>query len=414
MAAHDGGGPVREDSPAPVFRGTNQAGMRAANERLVLSLVRDAGALSKTEIARLTGLSTQTISVIMRALERDALLQRGEPQRGRVGQPSVPLSLDPDGAFFIGAKIGRRSLEVVLVDFTGNLRHRSSTAYAYPTPDRTITLILEAVAASQAILGPMAPRIAGLGLAMPFELWTWAEEIGAPSDDMSSWRDVDIRTEVAARLPFPVYMQNDATAACGAELAFGSHAGLQDFLYVYIGAFIGGGLVVDGALFVGRTGNAAALGSMPVPDGAGGTVQLLERASLVILERRLRARGQSAEALFDMRSDWAELQPEVDRWIAGAAAGIAQAVASALALIDFEAVVIDGAMPSEVRDRLVAATDVALNRLDLAGLQRPTLRPGTIGPIARALGGASLPLFERYLIGKHTRGLATTPLPEPA
>lgn len=59
----------------------------------------------------------------------------------------------------------------------------------------------------------------------------------------------------------------------------------------------------------------------------------------------------------------------------------------------------------------MSATDVALNRLDLAGLQRPDLRPGTIGPIARALGGASLPLFERYLIGKHTRGLATTPCP---
>lgn len=414
MAAHDGGGPMREDSPPPILRGTNQAGMRAANERLVLSLVRHAGALSKTEIARLTGLSTQTISVIMRALERDALLQRGEPQRGRVGQPSVPLSLDPDGAFFIGAKIGRRSLEVVLVDFTGNLRHRSAITYTYPTPERTIARILEAVAACQELLGPMASRIAGLGLAMPFELWTWAEEIGAPPAAMAPWRDVDLRAEVAASLPFPVYIQNDATAACGAELAFGSHAGLHDFLYVYIGAFIGGGLVLDGSLFVGRTGNAAALGSMPVLDGAGGTVQLIERASLVMLERRLRARGQPAEALFDMRSDWAELQPEVDRWIAGAAAGIAQTVASALALIDFEAVVIDGAIPPKVRDRLVAATDVALNRLDLAGLQRPSLLPGSIGPIARALGGASLPLFERYLIGKHTRGRVTTPLPEPA
>ena len=50
MAAHDGGGPVREDSPAPVFRGTNQAGMRAANERLVLSLVRDAGAPRRIRI----------------------------------------------------------------------------------------------------------------------------------------------------------------------------------------------------------------------------------------------------------------------------------------------------------------------------------------------------------------------------
>src|SRR6188768_380889 len=104
---------LREIAPLLLQRGTNQAGMRAHNERLVLSLVRRHGSLAKSEIARMTGLSAQTVSVIMRHLEADHLLQRGEPQRGRVGQPLVPLSLDPEGAFFLGAKIGRRSLDLV-------------------------------------------------------------------------------------------------------------------------------------------------------------------------------------------------------------------------------------------------------------------------------------------------------------
>ena len=56
--------------------------MRAHNERLVLSLVRQHGALAKSDIARITGLSAQTVSVIMRALEQDGLLLRGEPVRG--------------------------------------------------------------------------------------------------------------------------------------------------------------------------------------------------------------------------------------------------------------------------------------------------------------------------------------------
>ena len=115
----------REDTPSPLQRGTNQAGMREQNERLVLSLVRRHGSLAKSEIARMTGLSAQTVSVIMRHLEKDRLLRRGEPQRGRVGQPSVPLSLDPEGAFFLGAKVGRRSLDFVLVDFVGGIRHRA-------------------------------------------------------------------------------------------------------------------------------------------------------------------------------------------------------------------------------------------------------------------------------------------------
>ncbi|WP_236646175.1 winged helix-turn-helix domain-containing protein, partial [Sulfitobacter sp. HI0021] len=51
--------------------------MRAYNERLVLSLIRRSGPTSKAEIARLTGLSAQTVSVIMRALEADGLLKKG-------------------------------------------------------------------------------------------------------------------------------------------------------------------------------------------------------------------------------------------------------------------------------------------------------------------------------------------------
>ena len=96
------------DGGAP--KGTNQSGMRAHNERLVLSLVRRE-ALAKSDIARMTGLSAQTVSVIMRALEQDGLLLRGDPVRGKVGQPSVPMHLAADGAFFYGLKVGRRSAD---------------------------------------------------------------------------------------------------------------------------------------------------------------------------------------------------------------------------------------------------------------------------------------------------------------
>ena len=45
----------------------------------------------------------------MKHLERDGLLVREEPMRGKVGQPSIPMSLNPEGAFSIGFKFGRRS-----------------------------------------------------------------------------------------------------------------------------------------------------------------------------------------------------------------------------------------------------------------------------------------------------------------
>ena len=81
---------------------------------------------------------------------------------------------------------------------------------------------------------------------------------------MDAWRHFDAESEIAAICPYPTTLCNDATAACAAEFFFGRCWRYRDFLYFFIGEFLGGGLVLDGALRPGRTGNAAALGSMPI------------------------------------------------------------------------------------------------------------------------------------------------------
>ena len=68
-------------------------------------------------------------------------------------------------------------------------------------------------------------------------------------------------------------------------------------------------------------------------------------------------------------------------------------------MIDFEAAIIDGWMPVAVRARLVAAISEAIGQIDVEGLKIPDIREGTVGLHARALGGASLPLSDRFLLG---------------
>ena len=137
----------RTSAEGITLRGSNQSGMRDHNERLVLSLVRQQGGLAKSDIARITGLSAQTVSVIMRALEQDGLLLRGEPLRGRIGQPSVPMYLNPEGAFFLGLKIGRRSVDLTLVDFMGQVRGMQRQVYRYPSPSAVVAFVARALPA---------------------------------------------------------------------------------------------------------------------------------------------------------------------------------------------------------------------------------------------------------------------------
>ncbi len=400
--------PVAEASGAPpaassaANRGTTQSGVRLYNERLILSLIRRQRSLAKVEIARLTGLSVQTTTVIINRLEADGLLVAGEPQRGRVGQPSVPYSLDPDGAFGLGLMIGRRSCELVLIDFTAGIRARRRMIYPYPTPHEILAFAERGLPELAATLpGRQRALISGVGVAMPFELWNWEADLQTPPGVLDAWRGFDVAAELARRHPaWPVSLCNDATSACAAELTFGAGAAYRDFAYVYVGAFIGGGIVLNGSLFPGRSGNAGALGSLPVmrhdPDGSASLQQLIRAASLYRLERKLIEAGRPGADIWLSPDDWSGFAEPLDRWIEEAALALAQAIVAALSVIDFEAIVIDGAFPLDVRQRLVARVGEEVARLDRQGLTEAAIVEGSIGRDARAIGGAALPLLAAF------------------
>lgn len=395
--------PTEPGAVTTAARGSNQSGMRAHNERLVLSLVRQHGALAKSDIARMTGLSAQTVSVIMRALEQDGLLQKGEPQRGRIGQPSVPMSLDPDGAFFLGLKIGRRSADLSLVDFTGQQRGTLRRIYRYPTPDAVLAFAKDAIPQLTASLPPaLQDRIAGMGVAMPFQLWSWVAYLGAPQAEMDAWRSRDIQRELTEVAGMPVTVQNDATAACGAELVFGTGEKPNDFLYFYCGTFIGGGLVLNGQLFTGRSGNAAGVGPMPVPGPDGRMRRLMTLSSLSTLAAAMDAAGEPSDGLWESPEGWQISEAVLDRWLEDAAQGLAAAILSATSLLEIGAVLIDGWMPTWLRAALTERVREAFYRLDLAGIEPPEIREGTVGAGARSLGAAAVPLAQRFLLEQGT------------
>jgi predicted NBD/HSP70 family sugar kinase len=390
------------------FRGTNQSGMRDHNERLVLSLVRQHGSLAKTDIARKTGLSAQTVSVIMRGLEADGLLGRGEPVRGRIGQPSVPMHLMADGAFFLGLKIGRRSVDLTLIDFLGNVRGLHRQVYSYPTPGVVVAFVQRILPLLTVVLGTdIRKKIGGMGVAMPFQLWNWVQFIGAPQKEMDAWRERDIQVELAEITGLPIFVQNDATSACGAELVFGTGDRPKDFLYFYFGYFIGGGLVLDGQLYLGRTGNAAGVGPMPVAVGPDRTMRrLLNVASMSALAEAMTAAGEPSDFLWERPEAW-DVSPKIlSDWMDGVADGLAVACLSASALIELEAVIIDGWMPVTVRAEIVKRTHLAFHGLDLAGITPPIIREGTVGAEARSLGAAAIPLSQRYMIDKNAAARA--------
>jgi hypothetical protein len=236
------------DQPRLRPRGSNQVGMRQFNERVVLQALRVHGSLAKADIARLTGLTAQTIGLITARLDEDQLLRREAPVRGRVGQPSVPLGLHPDGAFAIGIKIGRRSADWLLVDFTGQVRERLVLDYAFPDIPVLLPAIKTNLNRLLKKLGPLSDRVVGVGVAAPFQLGGWHRMLGLTAEQSQAWNQIDLGAEVQKLTDLPVSFAKDTSAACVAELLQGRGRDIRSFLYLFMDTFVGGGLVLNSHL----------------------------------------------------------------------------------------------------------------------------------------------------------------------
>jgi len=379
-------------------RGSNQVGMRQFNERVILQAIRLHGSLPKADLARLTGLTAQTIGLITARLEEDGLLIRQERVRGRIGQPSVPLALNPDGAFSVGIKIGRRSTDSLLVDFAGQVRQRLSVAYPFPEAGTLIPTIGQHLRTLREQLGPLAPRLVGVGVAAPFQFGGWHRMLGLSDTESDAWNRIDLGAEVQAMADLPVNFAKDTSAACVAELVAGRGRDLKSFLYLFVDTFVGGGLVINSHPHAGIHGNAGAVASLPlqVAQGPDAPPQLISQASLWELEQRLQAQGLDPAAAYDERALQAPFDRETSAWVASAANALAHCVVSATAFLDIDAVVMDGSCCRPLLLQLIERTREALGRYNWEGLWPATVIAGDMGPDARALGGALLPLHANF------------------
>ncbi len=362
------------------------------NDRLFLHLIRKAGQMSKAELTRASGLSAQSATVIVNRLVAQGLLRAGKTVRGRVGQPSTPYTLNPDAATSIGVKVGRRSLEVVSMTFDYLVLERVTHRYTFPQAADLRRKIFDTVAD---LLDHLTPKqragLTGIGLALPDQLADWEETIGAPQGAMADWRETDLRAEIAARFGVPTTALNDAAAACLAELKTGNPYTFDSFVYIFVGTFIGGGVALGGRLFTGG-GHAGAIGSLPaVRTVAGPSQQMIDTASLYMLEERTAAAGLSSDAYYENAPLDAQMQDIFDIWLAVAAENIATACVSAQAFLAPQAVVIDTSLSDPLKERLIAAIRQAVTRLDQRGLGEITIVPGTAGSTARVTGSGILP-----------------------
>jgi predicted NBD/HSP70 family sugar kinase len=386
-------------------QGSNSVQVRQYNERVILTLLRRLGEASKADLARHARLTNNTAGQIVRDLEEQHLVRAGGKRVGARGQPATILRLDPHGAHSVGFKLGRRSLDALLVDFAGRVIERRRLERAFPMPEEAVAFAAESVAGLRRLLeGSPTTKLAGLGVAMPYNLGSWQRELDIPQSAYRRWNEFDLGGALAKATGLEVFCENDGTAAAVAELFQGQDRSLDDFLYIFVSAALGGGVVLGGDYRRGVNANAGDIGLMPTGPSRLATAPrpderpelALTRASVNALIRHLRLSGQPVETSAELELLLEQGHPAVAEWLDDAADALVLPVLSAVRVLDVAAVVVDGSLPRMVLDQLIERLGLALVRASPESREPPRLLRGTVGRDAPAIGAAILPLHLNF------------------
>jgi predicted NBD/HSP70 family sugar kinase len=384
-------------------KGSNSVQVRHYNERVVLDAIRRNGQASKADIARHAHLTPPAVAGIVDALIEAGLVEQIGKRFGQKGQPSTMLSLAADGAFSIGMHIGRRTLDAVCIDFTGNVRLAESHEYEFPLPDAVRRMGNKFVSRVKEMLGKKADRLVGFGISAPYFLSGWEQELGVEPTVSAKWREIDLTNFFSDLGSLELIVENDASAAAAAELVFGAGNRYKDFVYLSINTMIGGGLILDGVLQTGTNGNTAAYGPLPVSPSrlsttprASGTELLLRRASIYILMNHLNKNGVKIKRVRELEPLPPEAKYFLEQWQDDCADAIAQAIVSTISIIDVEAIVIDGLLPRAILQETVSRIQSRYSEIAPMGLVSPAIVCGTSGPQASALGAGILPIYSLF------------------
>ncbi|MEO0544407.1 MAG: ROK family transcriptional regulator [Pseudomonadota bacterium] len=347
--------------------GMNAIAVRSYNERLVLSLLLQNDGLSRMEIGQRTGLSAQTVSVLVRSLEQEGLVSQGEAKKGRIGPPTIPLSLNATGAYSVGISIGHKQTDVVLIDFVGHAKFHTAIKNVPPDTKTNQSGFLKTVeAAVNALPNESRGRIAGIGLALPED----SHELSlAPSG--AGERYEALSEEIEAALGIEVYVQNDINAAAAGESLFGAAKSLSNYLYCYLGARLHCRLVLNHRIF-------------------NGVSQLSYDVGLLRLEEELTSAGHDTSVLWKRGANWPDFGTiEVD-WQDACVDQLDQVLTLLSQFVPLKTVVVSSYAP---RKECEAITQKLAEKND--GLVT-VASDVDISP--KAIGAASLPFSSKFMV----------------
>ena len=234
--------------------------MRAINRFAILHAIRDAGTISRVDLARRTGLSQAAVTGITADLLGEGMLLEQPGGRSEGGRRPVPLALNPVGAYTVGVHLSVDQASVVLMDLQAGIREVYSKKIAPDdnAAERIAEIVVESIQTCLWQADFTKKQISGIGVAIPGLIDSRTGFIHYVPN--YGWNDIALADLLRERMGVPVYVENSANTLAIFEQWFGIGRGIDNFLLITTEHGIGAGLVLDGKLYRGSRGIAGEFG----------------------------------------------------------------------------------------------------------------------------------------------------------
>ncbi|MDQ0842829.1 putative NBD/HSP70 family sugar kinase [Streptomyces sp. V1I6] len=366
------------------------------NDRAALDLLLEHGPLSRTRIGKLTGLSKPTASQLLARLEAAGLVVVTGTTEGRPGPSAQLYAINGSVAHAAGLDVTPERIRAAVADITG----ATVGEFELPTPgrraDRVVRQVTDALEGAVKEAGLTRTDVHRLVIGTPGAFDPSTGRLRYASH-LPGWHSPTLLDELAAALPMPVEYENDVNLAAVAEQRLGAAHGHDDFVLLWNEEGLGAAVVIGGRLHRGFTGGAGEVGFLPVPGtplvrqvtkaNSGGFQELAGAQALPRLARELGLKdigsGPHAEVATALVARAAENDSgPYGELLDAFATGLATGLASMVAVLDPELVVLSGeviaAGGEPLRTRVQAElTELAASRprLVLGAVRRhPVLR----------------------------------------
>jgi predicted NBD/HSP70 family sugar kinase len=387
--------------------------LRELSEQAVVETIFHEGPVTRPQIAQRTGLSKATVGTVVDRLEHVGMIRATGAQHGLRGRSPIAYVVRDNAGFVVGVDIGGTNIRVEAADIFGESIGDEQDPTTHEGARAVSAQVVEIAGRVVERARSTHERLLAIGISTPGVVDQVSRRVTSLAYNVSPDGGLDPIGLLGARFDVPVLIDNNVNLAAVGESWHGLAHGISTFAFVSIGAGVGMGMVVGGTLVRGAHGAAGEIGYLPLVGDPfdprhrlhGGLEDEVAAAGIIAAWRQRRgSRGAGEDPddheLTEAHEVFAKAEqgdPDARAVIDHVAQRLATAIASVIAVIDPELVVLGGGIggnPSLLAPvRRTVAELVPLS----ARIETSTLgdKAALSGAVAIALQEARARLFSR-------------------